>query len=147
MIFDYPQTSIKQSMIFDYPQMSIKQSMVFDYPQMSIKQSMIFDYPLMSIKQSLIFDYPQMSNKQSMIFETEDLEQASPATISRCGMIYMEPSELGWEPILTSYLATLETQFNSEQVSIAVISQPWRLNSIANRYLSQLSRNLGDSIQ
>ena len=42
----------------------------------------------------------------TMMFEVEDLVHASPATVSRCGMVYMEPSAVGLMPHAKKWMET-----------------------------------------
>ena len=44
-----------------------------------------------------------MTDNCKMVFEVENLNNASPATVSRCGMVYLEPIHLGWEPLITTW--------------------------------------------
>ena len=42
----------------------------------------------------------QLKNWCKLLFEVFDLQYASPATISRCGMVYVDPKNLGYQPFL-----------------------------------------------
>jgi dynein heavy chain, axonemal len=45
-----------------------------------------------------------MSNSMNLVFETGDLDQASPATVSRCGMVFMDPMQLGVVNLIKSFV-------------------------------------------
>jgi dynein heavy chain len=50
-------------------------------------------------------DRVQMSATMKAMFEPENLNNASPATVSRAGIIYVSDSELGWRPLVASWLS------------------------------------------
>ncbi|XP_068697910.1 dynein axonemal heavy chain 8-like [Montipora foliosa] len=51
-----------------------------------------------------------LSDDVKFLFETDDLTDASPSTVSRCGVVYMDESVLGWRPLAEAWLASRSSQ-------------------------------------
>ena len=51
-----------------------------------------------------------MPAQVTLLFETEDLSTASPATVSRAGIIYCDYEKLGWQPYFDSWLKQTPSQ-------------------------------------
>eukprot|EP01059_Diplonema_ambulator_P010461 TRINITY_DN204_c1_g2_i3.p1 TRINITY_DN204_c1_g2~~TRINITY_DN204_c1_g2_i3.p1 ORF type:complete len:3050 (+),score=1214.76 TRINITY_DN204_c1_g2_i3:4746-13895(+) len=52
----------------------------------------------------------------TILFEVADLSQASPATVSRCGIVYFNYCDLSWRPYLATWMVerrAVEVQYNS----------------------------------
>lgn len=56
----------------------------------------------------------KMNNTMHLLFEVADLAVASPATVSRCGMVYMDPSDLGWRPCVKKWIKQLPPHVTAE---------------------------------
>eukprot|EP00794_Sanderia_malayensis_P010712 gene10712-11859_t len=55
-----------------------------------------------------------MPDQVSLLFEVEDLAVASPATVSRCGMVYTDYADIGWLPYVNSWLAKRNDEESAE---------------------------------
>ena len=62
-----------------------------------------------------------LTDRMTMMFEVEDLAVASPATVSRCGMVYMEPGALGNMPLVKSWLKTCPETFSRRKNFLQMI--------------------------
>ncbi|XP_054557770.1 dynein axonemal heavy chain 6 isoform X2 [Talpa occidentalis] len=49
-----------------------------------------------------------------MLFEVQDLKVASPATVSRCGMVFVDPEELKWMPYVKTWMNSISNKLNEE---------------------------------
>uniref|UniRef100_A0A8B7WIF1 Dynein heavy chain 6, axonemal n=1 Tax=Castor canadensis TaxID=51338 RepID=A0A8B7WIF1_CASCN len=49
-----------------------------------------------------------------MLFEVQDLRVASPATVSRCGMVFVDPEELKWMPYVKTWMTSISKKINEE---------------------------------
>jgi dynein heavy chain len=85
----------------------------------------------------------KMPETCTMMFEVNDLKVASPATVSRCGMVYMEPEHLGWKVLVKTWHQKMED----------VIAQPYldkvaeALTPILEKLLRQINQNFKQVIQ
>eukprot|EP00605_Chrysophyceae_sp_TOSAG23-4_P000859 GSChrysophyteH1.ASY1.ANO1.950.1 assembled CDS len=63
----------------------------------------IFDGPMLCLANSERIKLP---NTMHMLFEVQDLKVASPATVSRCGMVYMEQVHVGMLSLVRTWAST-----------------------------------------
>jgi len=88
-----------------------------------------------------------MNNEMSVMFEPEDLLVASPATVSRVGMIYLEPARLGWRPFYTSWKQSLPEALSTEEVTAQLDELfEWAMDPIVNYVRLQLKEFVPTSV-
>ncbi|XP_075124385.1 uncharacterized protein LOC142197756 [Leptodactylus fuscus] len=58
-------------------------------------------------------DYLELSENIKLIFETTDLQTASPATLTKAGILYIEGEALGWRPLSKIWLDGRNQQENA----------------------------------
>ncbi|NWX62644.1 DYH17 protein, partial [Promerops cafer] len=54
-----------------------------------------------------------------LVFEISHLRTATPATVSRAGILYINPADLGWSPIVTSWIETRTVK--SEKAALMIL--------------------------
>jgi dynein heavy chain len=73
-----------------------------------------------------------MTDNCKMVFEVENLNNASPATVSRCGIVYVSESDLNWEPLIDTWIKDrqeLKTYCNPDEIT-------W-LNDCIDKYINK----------
>ncbi|XP_034961986.1 dynein axonemal heavy chain 1 isoform X2 [Zootoca vivipara] len=80
----------------------------------------------------------KLTEAMTMMFEVQDLAVASPATVSRCGMVYLEPSILGLQPFTECWLKRIPD-----------IMKPFAraLDSLFSRFLEDSIRFVRSSVK
>ncbi|XP_066519150.1 dynein axonemal heavy chain 17-like isoform X2 [Hoplias malabaricus] len=54
-----------------------------------------------------------------LVFEIKNLQTATPATVSRAGILFINPADLGWSPVVTSWIEKRKVQ--SEKANLYIL--------------------------
>lgn len=60
-----------------------------------------------------------LTKHMRLLFEIASLRTATPATVSRAGILYINPQDLGWNPYIASWIDTRENQ--SEKANLIIL--------------------------
>jgi len=86
----------------------------------------------------------KLTERMTMMFEVDDLSQASPATVSRCGMVYMDPANLGLQPIFKSWQILIPEKLRTKKSFMN------KVNHLYDHYVETtiyyLRKNLKESV-
>ncbi|XP_076749810.1 dynein beta chain, ciliary-like [Xylocopa sonorina] len=59
-----------------------------------------------------------LTNQMRLLFEISNLRTATPATVSRAGILYINPQDIGWYPFAISWI---ETRDASERANLTIL--------------------------
>jgi len=58
-----------------------------------------------------------------LLFEISNLRSATPATVSRAGILYLNPADLGWNPYVASWIDTRDN--TTEKAALLVLFEKY----------------------
>ena len=79
-----------------------------------------------------------MSDRTKMTFEVENLDNASPATVSRCGIIFVSPTDLSWEPLLETWAGDRADR-NEASMTQCNAEEPKWVKDLTKKYFNKVS--------
>jgi dynein heavy chain len=81
-----------------------------------------------------------MTDNCKIVFEVENLRNASPATVSRAGIIFVSATDLGWEPIVSTWLIKRLDLGSNRQAEADALSP------VFDKWLKQSPPNAGAAV-
>ena len=91
-----------------------------------------------------------LTNSMRMVFEMDSLKNASPATVSRAGILYINEADIGWAPVMEKWVRSRESKAEKqylpglfEKYVMPTFNLGRGMNSIPVRILSRVNTVIG----
>jgi len=81
----------------------------------------------------------RLQNFCKLLFEVYDLQYASPATISRCGMVYVDPKNLGYEPYYERWMRKWIKKKEDEAIALANKKDEGELDNVWESFVDNMN--------